>query len=252
MTRHKGPGPGSRRATIAELERATAGDPFLQYLGVDGRGHRFRTLDGRAFLVARDGFKLPESIRATLDVAHRRGAALFVTIRGGEVCIPNPAAVAAWVKRQRPDEEDDPDVTPPAPRALPIVRHDASAEPAILVLTSDGDWTDADLARLDEVLASWLRNDGLIPDDPEAPRPSLVHQPGRSASDRKRIVLGAEGVPSGHLESLASWLGLEFPFLRALEVGQPPPYEDVPSRFRRQPRGRSASAGWRNASSSRF
>lgn len=216
MTRRTGPGagPAPRRVTLAELERITSGEPFLRYVGFNGRGHRFETDDGRAFLVPRGGAKLPEAIANSPEFP------IFVAIRNGRVEGPDLMAIDAWAKRRR--FEEPPDAEPSSAAPLPVERHDTSAEPPLLVLTSDGDWSPYDLARLDVVLASWLRDEGLIPADPAAPRPTLVYRPDESPGDLKSIVLRAGRIPSGRLESLAGRLGRKFPFLWSLDVGWPP------------------------------
>lgn len=215
LTRHKRPelGPPVRRVTLAELERIAAGEPFLRYVGFNGRGHRFETDDGRAFLVPRGGVELPELLPTGSKFS------LFVTIRGGKIHPPDPMAIAAWAKRKGFEEPPDADPAPGDP--LPVERHDASADPPLLVLISDGDWTPYDLARLDAVLSAWLRDEGLVPADPAAPRPTLVYRPDESPGDLKSIVLRAEHVPSSRLESLARRLGRKFPFLWSLDVGWP-------------------------------
>lgn len=216
MTRHRRPDQGSpaRRVSLAEIERIASDEPFLRYVGFSRGGHRFETDDGRAFLVPRGGLDLPELIPAG------SGLSLFVTIRGGKIQKPDPMAIAAWAKRK--GLEEPPDADPGPAESPPVERHDASAEPPLLVLVSDGDWTPYDLARLDAVLAAWLRDEGLVPADPAAPGPTLAYRPDESPGDLKSIVVRASHVPSSRLESLADRLGRKFPFLRSLDVGWAP------------------------------
>ena len=156
---------------------------------------------------------LPEAITTGPDFP------LYVAIRDGKVEPPDHVAIAAWAKQRQFDEPPDAE---PSAGPLPIERNDPSAEPAVLVLISDGGWTPYDLGRLDVVLASWLRDEGLIPDDPSAPRPALTYRPEESPADLKSIVLRAEQIPSSRIESLAIRLGRKFPFLWSLDVGWPP------------------------------
>src|SRR5262249_272114 len=109
-------------------------------------------------------------------------------------------------------------------RNLPVVRHDDAPEPPMLVLTSDGDWSEKDLARLDSVLDHWLRNEwpGRMPAGAKADRPpSLRYVPDESAPALKAIGLHARNFHGQWCEALADRLVREFPFLWKLEVGRP-------------------------------
>jgi Sulfatase-modifying factor enzyme 1 len=110
---------------------------------------------------------------------------------------------------------------------LEVIRHDRATEPKILSLVSDG-W-EGDLSQLDIVLGAWIEQDYPRLRQPEALGPQLRYDEEESAGDQKTIVLRAWRFKNEWVDSLASRLGREFPFLWRLEVGREPqqmrPYE---------------------------
>jgi hypothetical protein len=107
---------------------------------------------------------------------------------------------------------------------LPIIRHDRSTEPKVLVLVSDG-W-EYDLSKLDLVLGAWIQQDfpalGQNEASAEQERPQLRYDEDESAGDQKTVVVRAWRFKNEWVDSLASRLGREFPFLWRLEVGREP------------------------------
>src|SRR6266852_974312 len=107
---------------------------------------------------------------------------------------------------------------------LPVIRHDRSTEPKVLVLVSDG-W-ECDLNQLDLVLGAWIQQDypGLVGNEASAEheRPQLRFDEDESANDQKTVVVRAWRFKNEWVDSLASRLGREFPFLWGLEVGREP------------------------------
>src|SRR5262245_45851451 len=110
---------------------------------------------------------------------------------------------------------------------LDVIRHDRSTEPKILILVSDG-W-ECDMSQLDIVLGSWIEKDYPRLRQTEALVPELRYDEEESAGDQKTIVIRAWRFKTEWVDSLASRLGREFPFLWRLEVGREPqefrPYE---------------------------
>ena len=212
-----------QRVTLAQLENATKDQLFITYQGIEGGHHRFRTEDGRFFLVDHHELHLP--VAPPVD----QGIGLFVKIQGGKLTVPDPKKMAAWAQGHgfnQYDSDDSPVVTRTPPRRMAVVRHDSAPEPASLILTSDGDWSNEDLARLDSVLDDWLRNEwqGRMPAGAKDDRPaSLRYAPDESAADRKTIVIRAKNFNGQWCEALAGRLVREFPFLWQLEVGRPEP-----------------------------
>jgi Sulfatase-modifying factor enzyme 1 len=105
---------------------------------------------------------------------------------------------------------------------LPVVRHDRSTEPKVLILKSDG-W-ECDLSELQPVLDAWIQQDcpALGQSEAEDKRPQLRCDEDESAGDEKTVVIRAWTFKSEWADSLASRLGREFPFLWRLEVGRKP------------------------------
>jgi hypothetical protein len=112
------------------------------------------------------------------------------------------------------------------PRELPVVRRDTSPEPKLLLLSSDGEWTNEELGRLDDVLDTWLEAEcperKQNQDKPPDHRPWLRSDPEKSAEDRKTILIRAGNFKNTWCESLGRRLAKEFPFLWELEVGEEP------------------------------
>jgi hypothetical protein len=211
-------GPAARRVSLAELEKATEHVPFLTLYGRDGRHFRFHAPDGRVFLVDH------KEVQPLLDAAAfsaREGVGLFVTIKGGAITIADPSVVSEWARRRGVDGP-----LPAREPALPVARHTTQSEPTLLVLTSDGDWDDDDLARLDRVLNDWLSAErpGVEDDDalPEAERPRLWYDAANSARDFKTIIVRARNFRDAWCEPLARRLAAEFPFLWRMDVGDRP------------------------------
>jgi hypothetical protein len=122
-------------------------------------------------------------------------------------------------------------VRPVAPAAnllgeLPVIRYDTSPEPKLLTLTSDGEWTNEELTRLDDVLEDWLEKESperkALEKIPDESRPWLGCNPQKSAEDRKTIVIQAEHFKSTWCESLGRRLVKEYSFLWQMEVGEQP------------------------------
>jgi len=105
---------------------------------------------------------------------------------------------------------------------LPVIRHDLSTEPKVLILVSDG-W-ECDLSQLELVLGAWIQQDypALGQNEAEDNRPQLRYDEDESAGDEKTVVVRAWRFKSEWADSLASRLGREFPFLWRLEVGREP------------------------------
>jgi hypothetical protein len=219
----------ARRVSLAELERATKDQPFINYCGTEGNDHRFETQAGVVFLVSRDELKDLEKPLFSFPRSGE-GVRLFVTIRDGKVQVSDARKAADWLKRQEPgdsgpDQQAEPAIAAPAlNKELPVVRHDTSPEPKLLVVSSAGEWTDADLARLDEVLKTWIETEcperkNLAEQDPED-RPWLRSDPAKSSPDRITVAIQAENFKSIWCESLGRRLVQEFPFLWQLETGE--------------------------------
>ncbi len=217
----------ARRVSLAELEQATNHLSYISYCGTEGNDHRFETQAGAAYLVSRD--ELQDLEKPLISFPRSRGLSLLVTIRDGKVQVPD-AQKAAGLKQQEvgdssPDQQAAPAIAAAAvAKELPVVRHDTSPEPKLLVVTSAGEWTDADLARLDVVLKTWIETE--CPDrkkleelDPED-RPWLRSDPTRSSPDRITVAIQAENFKSIWCESLGRRLVQEFPFLWQLETGE--------------------------------
>lgn len=218
----------ARRVSLAELERATKLQPFINYCGTEGNDHRFETQAGQVFLVSRD--ELQDLEKPLISFPRSQGLRLFVTIKDGKVRVPDAQKAASGLKPQEtgdssPEQQADPAIAAGAvAKELPVVRHDTSPEPKLLVVTSAGEWTDADLARLDVVLKTWIETE--CPDrkkleelDPED-RPWLRSDPTKSSPDRITVAIQAENFKSIWCESLGRRLVQEFPFLWQLETGE--------------------------------
>ena len=215
--------PTPPRVSLAELERATQHLPFVTLLGRDGPHYRFQTPDGRAFLVARS------EVQPALDAALPSvdaGIGLFVKIEAGKVTVPDPRVMAEWYERHGPSPDGAVGAASQRKRTLPVVRHTNEDEPTLLVLTSDGDWTDDDLTRLDAVLKDWANTQcpGRADDEPlpESERPRLWYDQAQSGQDRKTIVILARNFCDEWCEPLARRLGVEYPFLWQMDVGAKP------------------------------
>jgi hypothetical protein len=107
---------------------------------------------------------------------------------------------------------------------LPVVRHDTSPEPKLLVLTSAGDWRDEDIQRLDDVLEAWIETEcperKKNQEEPSENRPWLRSDPEKSTPDRMSVMIQAENFKNTWCESLGRRLLKEFPFLWQLETGE--------------------------------
>jgi hypothetical protein len=210
-----------RHVSLEQLETATKDQLFITYQGIERGFHRFRTEDGRVFLVDRHELHVP--VAPPVD----QGIGLFVKIQGGKMTVPDPEKMAAWAQSggfAQHGWDDLSEVERIPPRHLPVVRHDDAPEPTMLVLTSDGDWSEKDLARLESVLDDWLRNEwpGRMPAEAKDDHPaSLRFAPEESAADLKTIVIRARNFHGLWCEALADRLVREFPFLWKLEVGRP-------------------------------
>jgi hypothetical protein len=208
------------RVTLAQLEAATKGQLFITYQGLEQDHHRFQTEDGRVFRVRRDELDVP------MAPPTGAGIGLFVTIEGGKMRTPDPRKMAEWARRRGLDGFDPSDMAAfegARPTRMPVVRHRDSPEPDVLILTSDGDWSDADLGRLDHVLAAWIREEWpgrRKVGTSREPAPLLRYDKSGSAADRKTIVVRAEHFNGLWCEALADRLIREFPFLWKLEVGR--------------------------------
>lgn len=213
-----------KRVSLAELEKATKGVPFLTLFGRDGRDYRFQAPDGRTFLVDR------REVQPLLDASMypvREGVGLFVTIKDGKIAVPDPKVTTEWVRRHGfsgPLPNRILTVQPNKRRTLPVVRRTKQSEPTLLVLTSDGDWTGEDLERLDAVLNDWLETECPADDtnEPEGERPHLWYDEANSARDLKTIVIRARHFQDAWCEPLAKRLGTEYPFLWQMDVGAKP------------------------------
>ena len=109
--------------------------------------------------------ELQDLEKPLISFPRSQGLRLFVTIRDGKVQVPDAQKAADGLKRQEagdssPDQQAEPAIAAAAvAKELPVVRHDTSPEPKLLVVTSAGEWTDADLARLDVVLKTWIETE---------------------------------------------------------------------------------------------
>lgn len=201
-----------KRVSLKELEEATLADPFVLYCGADPECHHFKACDGSEFLLARTEWNL-------LPVMpYDAGNALFLSIIGGKIKMADASAVRDWQKRF-------PALSKPSASPkwrLPVMRYDRSAQPSLLILTSDGDWED--LERLDAVLNDWLVQDCPAGGKGAAGRaaPRLWFDRENSSGDLKTILVRTENFEAGWCESLAERLGTEFPFLWHLDVGYDP------------------------------
>ena len=219
------PGLFPRRVTLDELGRATEDFAYINYCGTQGNEHRFETPTGRVYLVSRDELKdldppLFTFARGEQDVR------LHVRVKDGKVGVPDPQKLAEWQKNHGPAAA--PNAQPAAGeivKELPVLRHDTSPEPRVLVLSSGGEWTDEDLSKLDGVLETWLeteapeRKDAKSQSDEDRPR--LRSDPAKSTPDRMNVVIQARNFKNAWCEALGIRLAKEFPFLWQLEVGEP-------------------------------
>lgn len=129
-----------KRVSLQELEEATRADPCTAYCGADPVCHHFLAWDGREFLVDRAEWNL----HPVLSVDG--GARLFVKVEGGKIKMADmrgqhiPVALRTSSREMR----------------LPVMRYDRSDQPPLLILSSDGGWSEDDLSRLDGVLSDWL------------------------------------------------------------------------------------------------
>src|SRR3954447_7451197 len=153
------PGLFPRRVTLTELEQATKDFAYIDYCGIQGNDHRFETPAGKAFLVSRDELKDLEAPLFTFPRSDQ-DVRLQVKVKDGKVGVPDPQKLADWAKSHQ-------DAAAPGGQAaggeivkeLPVLRHDTSPEPRVLVLSSGGEWTDEELSRLDGVLETWLETE---------------------------------------------------------------------------------------------
>ena len=103
---------------------------------------------------------------------------------------------------------------------LPVIRHDPSSEPKVLILASDG-W-EGDLSQLELVLEAWIQQDypGLGQNEAEDKRPQLRYDEDESAGDQKTVVVRAWRFKNEWVDSLASRLGREFRFYGVWRSGE--------------------------------
>ncbi|MDR3639607.1 MAG: hypothetical protein P4L84_37750 [Isosphaeraceae bacterium] len=215
-----------QRVSLDGLERATEHLPFLTLFGRQGRHYRFHAPDGRVFLV--DHSEVQPVLEA-LPFTVQDGVGVFVKCKGGKLTVPDPRVMSEWVGRhgvEGPMPAEAIGAATGRNRILPVVRHVTESEPELLVLTSDGDWTGKDLARLNTVLNDWLATERPGAEDgkplPVADRPRLWYDAANSARDLKTIVVRAQNFEDAWCEPLARRLGLEYPFLWQLDVGDKP------------------------------
>jgi hypothetical protein len=218
------PGLFPRRVTLAELEQATRDFAYINYCGTEGDDHRFETPAGKAFLVVRDELKALEPPLFTFPRSEQ-DLRLHVRVKDGKVIVPDPQKLAEWEKNHGAAAAAGGQAPPgEVVKELPVVRHDTSPEPKILVLSSGGDWTDEEISRLDGVLEDWLENEAPGRDEkakPDGDRPRLRSDPAKSTPDRMIVVIRAQHFKNAWCEPLGVRLAKEYPFLWQLEVGEP-------------------------------
>jgi hypothetical protein len=218
------PGLFPRRVTLAELERETKDYAYLNYCGTEGKDHVFETVAGRVYLVSRDELKGLEPPLFTFEKGEQ-GVRMHVMVKDGKVGVPDPQKLAEWEKNHPQAAPNAPPAAGAVVKELPVVRHDTSPEPKVLVLWSGGDWTDQDIGRLDGVLEDWLETEA--PDRKDAKsqadeaRPWLRSDPARSTPERMSVVIQARHFKNAWCEALGARLAKEYPFLWQLEVGEP-------------------------------
>jgi hypothetical protein len=142
------------------------------------------------------------------------------------VSVPDPQKLAEWEKHHDAAGAAGGQATSgEVVKELPVVRHDTSPEPKVLVLSSSGDWSDEEISRLDGVLEDWLETESPGRDEaktkPDDARPRLRSDPAKSTPDRMSIVIQARHFKNAWCESLGIRLAQEYPFLWQLEVGEP-------------------------------